>query len=176
MHDVWPTDAVLFLDVDGVLNSKAFLTRPSAGLVVSHDAIDWADMIDPENVAHLNRILSETGAKVVVSSSWRSMFKELGDLEAVLQSRGFRGRLEDRTPARMRATARGFEIDQWRHQNGHTGPIVILDDNSDMEHMLPWLVQTSFDTGLTAADADRAIETLRATPPSHMSASHPVAQ
>jgi hypothetical protein len=64
---------VVFLDIDGVLNSKQWYAHDAA----SHEGISsterklWEHSIDPDCVQRLNRILQQTGAVVIVSSSWR---------------------------------------------------------------------------------------------------------
>lgn len=50
---------VLFLDIDGVLNGHEY--NPDAG----------SCLIKRDCIQRLNRILRETGAKIVVSSAWR---------------------------------------------------------------------------------------------------------
>lgn len=74
---------IVFLDIDGVLNSAAFFAvsskrkfRRAKGtakqeLVLTRDLAAFAAMIDKVAMARLNRILTTTGALVVVSSSWR---------------------------------------------------------------------------------------------------------
>lgn len=54
---------VLFLDIDGVLNSVETMRsgRWNAG----------TETLDPENVERLDRLIQLTGAVVVVSSTWR---------------------------------------------------------------------------------------------------------
>mgnify|MGYP001563591591 CR=1 FL=1 len=51
---------ILFLDIDGVLNSTTCAQR-----------FKTFDTFGPENVAALNRILELTGADIVISSTWR---------------------------------------------------------------------------------------------------------
>lgn len=53
---------VIFLDIDGVMNSHDMCTDHELGLV------SW---LDAKNVAILNAIAQATGAAVVVSSTWR---------------------------------------------------------------------------------------------------------
>jgi hypothetical protein len=50
---------VIFLDIDGVLNRTSFVW------------IDEDNPIDPKSAELLNELLLQTGAKIVVSSSWR---------------------------------------------------------------------------------------------------------
>ena len=52
---------VIFLDIDGVLNCQSSKSR--CGVYVG---------IDADKVARLREIVDETGAKIVLSSSWRT--------------------------------------------------------------------------------------------------------
>ncbi len=54
---------VIFLDIDGVLNNS------------KHMALHRGQ-IDPQNIACLNHLVEATGAKIVLSSSWRSYVGE----------------------------------------------------------------------------------------------------
>lgn len=60
----------LFLDIDGVLNHEKWYREH----VNDHrDSFKewWEACFDPECVDRLNKILEETGARLVVSSSWK---------------------------------------------------------------------------------------------------------
>lgn len=140
---------VVFLDFDGVLNSRE--TTPEFGL-------------DETLIARLNRLLAHTGAKVVISSSWRRCHS-LEYCIATLENAGFKGEVLGATPERERewgspSTPRGFEIQDWLHANPEVEAFVILDDEGDMEHLLPFLVRTSMVSGLQDEHVDRAIEIL----------------
>ncbi len=149
---------VIFLDVDGVLNHRGSFASGMPG---------GSKRIAPECVAVLNSIIERTGADIVVSSTWR------GDPNyvRVLRDAGVRGRIIGRTPDSARkiegtvlfSSCRGEEIQQWITENG-VDQFVILDDDSDMAHLLPRLVQTSFDGGLTPDHADRAVGMLNDPP------------
>jgi hypothetical protein len=60
----------LFLDIDGVLNHEMWYKDE---VVKSKDTYEhwWESCFDPECVARLINILAQTGARLVVSSSWR---------------------------------------------------------------------------------------------------------
>lgn len=65
---------VLFLDIDGVLNSAEwFLSGVPKNI--------WD--LDPKAVRRLKRILEATGAKVVLSSAWRKYPKEVAHLRTL---------------------------------------------------------------------------------------------
>jgi hypothetical protein len=134
---------VIFLDFDGVLNSHAYLKNRGG-----------VKDLDPRAVALLNEILRRSKAKIVVSSMWR-----LGGIDSVrghLKRVGCIGEVIGITP--VLSTRRGNEIAEWLSINGEqVSTFVILDDDSDMEHLLPRLVQTTFATGLQAVHVERAL-------------------
>jgi hypothetical protein len=145
---------VIFLDVDGVLNHRGSFAPGMPG---------GSKRIAPECVAQLNHIVAITGASIVVSSTWRMD----PDYIEVLRAAGVRGRILGKTPNGIHdikggllvGTCRGDEIQEWITAN-EPDAFVILDDDSDMAHLLPHLVHTSFDAGLTKEHADEAIERL----------------
>lgn len=148
---------LLFLDFDGVLVT---FHKPSGRLAKPN--VDC--------VAQLNRITDETGARIVVSSSWRidSMPKYVVDK---LKEWNVSGDVIGQTPWIERHNGhylehadRGTEIMAWlvAHDKVY-GPIVILDDESDMGPLLPHLVQTTFEGGLTRHLAQRAIDHLKSS-------------
>jgi len=155
---------VLFLDFDGVLNSIPFLVKASED-EIRRQRRRPTDAIDPEAVKHLNSIVDRTGCKVVISSTWRKLYRQK-QLERLLKVRGFVGEIIGMTPRLYRTPEgeplyRGNEIQAWIDaEPTEIEAIVILDDDSDMEHLTPWLVATDVDHGLTAMEAARAVEVL----------------
>lgn len=154
---------IVFLDFDGVLvNHKSWHVR-SNGHATG----------DPSCVEALNRITAKTGAEIVVSSTWR-LGTPVAELRGILKSWGVEASVIGATPCLIRdirrngvelaaAEPRGKEIQKWLDEHGQRWEIesfVILDDDSDMAHLMPFLVNTQFDTGLTMADAERAIAIL----------------
>ncbi len=146
------------LDLDGVLNSGRYFSswKPSASGLVTID--DWYEMLDPAAVARLEAIVQKSGAKVVISSTWR-MHKTVEQLATDLREHGFTGRVVGATPE-LRG-GRGVEIQAWMDACGVTAEqIVILDDDSDMLHLRPRLVKTTHDEGLTDAHVTEALRLL----------------
>lgn len=127
---------IVFLDFDGVLNSHLYFKSTPRGKELHDD-------IDPEAVARLNTLCTETGAKIVVSSTWR-LGRPVDALQAILDARGFKGEVIGKTED-MRcgpnsdAILRGNEVLQWikAHPAECGAPYwdfseyVILDDDSD---------------------------------------------
>lgn len=146
---------IIFLDIDGVLVNRASL-RQASGLRAS---------ADPKCVSALNKIIAETDAKIVVSSTWRR--SGVNFVIQKLRSWGVSGDIVGLTPVlNVVNVERGNEIQTWIDENTQLGKIitsfVILDDDDDMLHLTNRLVQTVFEDGLTESDADRAIGILGA--------------
>jgi hypothetical protein len=151
---------VVFLDFDGPLIPIMSHQCPR---VSGKGAQAW-----PSCVAALNRITDATGAVIVVSSTWRA--DGLMRTRERLTEWGVKADCLDLTPYLKDRTdggvwigvPRGREIQAWLDGYGRE-PIesfVILDDDKDMEHLMPFLIHTPFDAGLTEADADAAIARL----------------
>ncbi len=123
-------DRIIFLDFDGVLNHQIFFQRTrqeTKGQIVLARSVD----IDPFSVGQLNNLIERTGAKVVVSSTWR-LGRTVEELQEMLSLKNFQGTIIGITPDfRGEKTVRGNEIEAWRKVNRHSN-YVILDDDSDM--------------------------------------------
>ena len=149
--------AVLFLDVDGVLNASGKTTQRFHGLLG----------ICPDMMARLLRILRETGCKVVLSSTWRKHPEHVKHLRENWGALGDE-RMMGMTPVLdaqsgawlWTAQSRGTEIAAWLSQNPDVKHFVILDDDGDMAHLLPHLVQTDTFEGLTDRITDDVIRRL----------------
>lgn len=141
---------IIFLDVDGVLINRASC-RSGFGKV------------DADCVALLNQLLEKSEAKIVVSSCWR-IGKTVIEVRDLLNGWGVTpGKILDVTPLNW-DWERGQEIGWWLDQRvklrGDVESFVIIDDDRDMGDLLPRLVHTKFEPGLTRADVDAALELL----------------
>jgi hypothetical protein len=141
---------VLFLDIDGVLINRKVLMRKQQ-----------FDIADTDCVALLNEILEKTGAMIVVTSLWR-IGHTTEELEQLFVKWGvLPGRVIDRTICNW-DWKRGQEIQAWLDEHPEIKTFAIIDDDSDMLHLMPYLVRTQFEPGLTAADASKALTLLSA--------------
>jgi hypothetical protein len=135
---------ILFLDVDGVLNTQRYITRKDRQFIGrKHLAkLEWeVEQIDPARISMVNQIVQETGCKVVVSSTWRKLHS-IEELDSLFRILGAEFSIFDYT--HILGTRRGFEIQEWLDENPQVDRFVILDDDSDMEHLTPYLVRTRF--------------------------------
>lgn len=154
---------ICFLDIDGVLNSVNFFEEKSLSkrrqelkgkYENKHIAIRLAS-IDPKAVELLNKLTEATGAKIVVSSSWR------GDsaLQTIFTLTGIKEPIYGETP-RLYSMYRGQEIQQWLDKH-KCDKYVILDDDLDFfDSQLPYFVHTDWRVGLTESDINKAINIL----------------
>ncbi len=167
---------VLFLDIDGVLNTERWHDRCVEVRAAYADNFGYD--FDPEAVANLKRIVDETGADIVISSSWK--FWGLSTMQKLWASRDLPGKVIDVTPNNvsddmllsidldmmMLPAGKGSEIKEWLTANGNPDSYAILDD---MDDMLPeqqsHFVQTEPSVGITRADADRVITILTGKAP-----------
>ncbi len=146
---------VIFLDIDGVLNPHTF-NRESQ----SHT-------LEPHLVKLLNRILDETDAKIVISSSWRYMILNdsmtLNGFDYLLRTHGVKaGRIIGYTEEddQFLGSKRSLQIQAWLDANQTVKDWVVIDDVPEGMDASPdpmRLVKTDGYIGLTAADADLAI-------------------
>jgi len=149
---------IIFLDIDGVLNSAAFAHEHT-----EHWERLAGSAVDPVACQRLNRLIAATNVKVVISSSWRILLS-IVEIERILRAGGCDFEIIGVTP--RLGTRRGNEIQRWLNEceksgNWRVESFVIFDDDADMEHLLPRLVQTDWDFGLQDVHVDRAIAILK---------------
>lgn len=136
---------VIFLDIDGVLNShRTFLVwnagslglrswRIRQGRVPAGTPLTIDDVrLDPVAVELLRALTEACDAKIVISSTWRlgtavEEFHEMFDLYGW----DTRGVVIDKTK-NLDNAIRGVEIDEWTQRCAPGATRVILDDDSDM--------------------------------------------
>ena len=124
---------VIFLDVDGVLNSA----QDGYSIRLKTDS----------HLKILQYIVKETGAKIVLSSSWRIGFTPASkNLLARFKEYGLE--IMDCTPE-MSDLCRGDEIRKWLNDTDYTVEnFVILDDEANMAEFAETnLVQTDTNVG-----------------------------
>jgi len=141
------SDSVIFLDVDGVLNS---MRTPS------WMGEDW-DIPLARYLTQLRRIVDETGADIIVSSSWREHPAAMRKLEVALMV--FELRIAGQTP--ICNLDRPREIQQWLADHPSVKHYVILDDELWMwtDEQVNKVAYTTAN-GLTADVAQIAINIL----------------
>ncbi len=149
---------VIFLDVDGVLNSDEYIKR-----TIKSNIQGIEKHVDVEKIKLLRQAIVQTNAKVVLTSSWR-LTKMAQELIKLLITYGI---YADSTP--YIRNERGLEIKQWLADNQNVEDFVILDDEifeSYDEGLMKKLVKISngnghnFGEGLLPKDIDEIIKRL----------------
>ena len=167
---------VIFLDVDGVLNSNRTLYEDIS--------------LEDDLISNLKELIDKTGAKIILSSSWRlsteavaTLMDKLDKFGLVISGMTCDGvdldwlekyefdatkkyldtKFDYDENRQIKITHdRGAEIFKWLH--GHDDCIyVILDD--EIEDIKPYfnesvIVKTAYKTGLTKEDVKNAIQIL----------------
>jgi hypothetical protein len=148
---------LIFLDIDGVLNHEHFNDR---------SRLHRGHAICPVAVQNLREIIKRTGAKIILSSTWRRGIHQIEirelfshyDLDQYIL--GKIGILENQI--------RGNEIKELLDgcDEDFVESFVTLDDDDDMGDLLPFLVQTvneqGIRVGLMADQREEAIKILLA--------------
>lgn len=149
--------SVIFLDVDGVLNSD-------------HSTSQCLDVIgiDDDKVKRLGKIVSATGAVIVLVSSWKETWsasdKEGQDEYAnYLDNKLRRQKLKVFGKTFDRGVNRGHGILQW-YSHKNVNKYIVIDDEIFPDYSVygikNHLVLTDPEVGLTDEDVDKAIEML----------------
>mmetsp|Transcript_152859 Transcript_152859/g.488396 ORF Transcript_152859/g.488396 Transcript_152859/m.488396 type:complete len:686 (-) Transcript_152859:198-2255(-) len=144
-------DAVVFLDVDGVLHS-----------------LFGDDLFVESCCAAFESVIRRTGASIVLSSTWRLEQAKVAMLNGVLQQRGISPVMDC---TKELNTPREMEICEWLDRHPEVAHWVAIDD-MDLEirnsvhawSMRGHFVRTDCDIGLTAALAEQAMAMLQASP------------
>lgn len=150
---------VIFLDVDGVLNDLAKHDNGYCGT-------------KPSCINMMNRIIRETDAYLVITSSWRYLVRPgsmtLIGLENMFLSHGLDclNRVIGVTQSDEMISGRGAQIDSWMtayHKPGR--PYLVLEDDDDLARLIRnrglHIHQTNGTTGLTYGDTDAIVAMIR---------------
>lgn len=146
------TDPILFLDIDGVMNTPSGMSSNRSNAIFT-----------PSAVAGLRRIVTETDCAIVISSSWRE--DQMGNLKDTLISHGLElvvDRIIGSTPVLSPNDhpTREDEIGCWLHHSCHQGRIAILDDEPMFGELTPWHVRIRDSVGLDEPAAFWAVRLL----------------
>jgi hypothetical protein len=157
-----PSSKIIFLDIDGVLITPNQV-RPNLANPYCVDALNW--------------LVKESGAALVVTSHWRirgygyvrDMFRNWRIEAEIFAMTPMMSNLEEGYKDLYMSAGKGAEILTWlnechNHYLGRVEQFVILDDErGEMGNLLPFLVQTHWESGLTMIDAKRALGRLTGT-------------
>ena len=137
----------VFLDIDGVLNSNYYFEQKSkntknaqnnnntgtniiTNINTDTSQIDKYDDIDPIRVKRLRNIIEETGAKIIICSSWRSLsdIPEHPQWKYLISSLAAENlQIYDQTPETLKG--RPYDIRKYLDLHPEITRYIILDDD-----------------------------------------------
>lgn len=157
---------VIFLDIDGVLSPRWWDSDKQSD--------NYGRLFDAKAVANLSKIIEETEADIVISSSWKNI--GLVELQNMWRDRGLPGKIVDITPDYMSDELllkedssnvdylyeRGSEIQGWLLLHGdEISRFVIIDDMDDiLPEQQSHFVQTDPEFGITIDDVKKIVHLL----------------
>lgn len=157
---------VIFLDIDGVLSPRWWDSDKQSD--------NYGRLFDAKAVANLSKIIEETEADIVISSSWKNI--GLVELQNMWRDRGLPGKIVDITPDYMSDELllkedssnvdylyeRGSEIQGWLLLHGdEISRFVIIDDMDDiLPEQQSHFVQTDPEVGITNEDVKKVVHLL----------------
>ncbi|CAM4338481.1 hypothetical protein SAMN06265348_11213 [Pedobacter westerhofensis] len=151
----------VLLDIDGVMVPAQSWKSPEF-------LQDGFPVFSSQSIAALQKIIDQTGATLVLTSSHKSSYS-IPEWKDIFKLRGINTSMIERLPANNLNLNRREEILNWYHmRNRANDQIAILDDDKSL-NALPaeikqYLVMPSPMIGLTNELADHAISILQAGP------------
>lgn len=174
---------VIFLDIDGVLNTESYVThfweycrlhdmkRPQARKEFNELLRDeYGNLFDPLAVSWLKYVIEQSGVTdIVISSSWR--LSGLQFMQDLWKHRGLCGNVIDITAYKAKNELprdlpfaerfeRGNEIQEWIDKHNVDSYVIFDDDNDMLPEQLPHFVQTNSVYGISSDNAIQAINIL----------------
>ena len=168
---------IIFLDLDGVLNTANYYDRLQHEHLPTEDI--FGTLFDPKAVEQLSHIIDSTNAKIVISSSWR--YSGIANMRAMWKARQLPGEIYDITSLHVAddyiqsqmennpndfdlydamILAREMEIALWLEEHPEVTNYVILDDLDSFRQHEAHLVKINPKTGITNDDAEQVITIL----------------
>lgn len=147
----------IFLDIDGVLNSEAYLITTAKNNT-------FHDQVNEENVKHLAHIFNDDpeNTKIILSSSWRHMRPTDERYKILVEKLSKYGMtISDKTDSFSTFYSKLFINCDWtrdleildyvnRHLHIDDTFVILDDENVDTYKLLKYhFVRTTFETGLT---------------------------
>lgn len=150
---------IIFCDVDGVLNSICHLKEVYYLTGVPHSNYEYP--FDEKCLNNL-KLLVDDNTRIVITSKWRKYIEGINRLMEELKKYGLDRHVIGYTPILF--TIRGEEIKSFiENTDINIEHFVILDDDSDMGDLIPYLVKTNNQTGLTYENVLEAKKILNKT-------------
>ena len=148
---------IIFLDVDGVLNSRNKLIEIYNKTQKPHSGNNFP--FDEKCLENLKKLVEETNAKIVITSTWRKYESNMNILITKFKTYDLDKHVIGYTP--ILDTKREEEIIEYLNNLDNNINFVIIDDIRDMGKLNDKLVVTSPQTGFTEENMKIAIKILK---------------
>ena len=151
---------IVFLDFDGVVNTIYWSKGPDG--VYNQNALKSGhqELNNKQAIGWLNELYRQCPYNIVVSSTWR-IGMSVEELQLLLLKSGLHPDIKVIGKTPVLHTERGEEIQQWIDDHSFTGNFIIVDDDSDMCELLPYLIQCDTYIGFTFYDFQKSIQILK---------------
>lgn len=158
---------ILFLDIDGVLNSESWC----AGKPFGNPFENPQKWIDPNSIRLLNLLIDRMPCKVVLTSNWREHFNK-DEIQSYFNFHGFYHEIMDMTPQpflienETEQSSKNHEIFLWLFQAANNKQdiqkFVIVDDRPKLiQGLEKFLVSIDPHVGLTQKNCEEIFEKLK---------------
>ena len=147
---------IIFLDVDGVLNSIRSLREAQSKNKQSYSCYNYPfDLTCLDNLSYLVR---ETNSYIVITSTWRMAEKGKEVLLSKLKEYDLDNRVIGYTKVLQKE--RGEEIKEYLSRLDGNINFIIIDDDNDFKGLEEFLIKTNREIGLSSEDANIGIKKL----------------
>jgi len=145
---------ILFLDIDGVLNSiRSAVSLGGYPWGVKEEDIKLFDQVA---IQLIKRLCEKTDCQIVLSSVWRLSIGHKKLAEALFLP------IVDSTPCLHMSGARGQEIKAYLGNHPEVTCYAIVDDDSDMlDEQLPYFIKTDRVNGLSYENYEQLLKLLK---------------
>ena len=165
---------IIFLDFDGVLNTKYYQEVLKQQGKIRQD--EYGVLFDPHSVRQLGRIIKATNADIVVESSWK--YLGLDAMKELWEVRNLPGRIIDITPSTISDEyllssdlenihpsllhCKGVEIASWlsKYETQDFRYVIIDDEYVILDSQLPHFILINPYEGITEEQAKQVISML----------------
>lgn len=150
---------IIFLDFDGVVETIYWEKDTDGSWSFNVHKSGRKELNNKQAIGWLNELYKKVPYDIVVSSTWRiGMSKD--ELQELLIKSGFNPAIKVLGKTPVLYQQRGLEIQKWIDTAEFKGKFIIIDDDSDMCHLLPLLVRCDCQLGFTIYDYQKALKLL----------------
>lgn len=142
----------IFLDFDGVLNTNQYQAELAISGEQSSDM--YGPLFDPRAARQLRRLIEQTEAKIIATSSWR-FIHSIVKIKEMWKYRELPGEVHGTIQAENEFSNRGTDILSYDIDGEE---FVIIDDENDYQPKLQdYLIHTNAVKGLSFRDVEKAV-------------------